>query len=139
MAIYKLCTTCRKKVSAVTGCRKCQAKALQKRRRQYDTEQRKQQLTSIYKTKEWRVIRNQVLRRFNYLDMYELKINKRFVKADMVHHIIELSENEALAYNADNLIPLSNKTHSYIHSEYNKSENKKVNMQKELMKIINSQ
>lgn len=59
--------------------------------------------------------------------------NKRITPCDMVHHIVEVSEDKSKAYDVNNLIGLCNSCHATVHSEY---ENKKKLMQEKLKELI---
>ena len=49
-----------------------------------------------------------------------------------MHHITEILEDESLAYEEDNLIPLSNEKHRLIHELYKKD---KAKVKEELRKM----
>lgn len=51
------------------------------------------------------------------------------------HHIIPVSERPDLAYNPDNIIFVSDRTHAEIHREYDKGEDSKHKMQAYLFRI----
>lgn len=102
----------------------CKAK---KKRRQDANKNRAD--TGIYGTNKWRTIRGQVLEEYNHICLYTFYKEGKIVKADDVHHIIELLEDESLAYEEDNLIGLSKDKHKFIHELY--KEDKKI-VQEEL-------
>lgn len=56
----------------------------------------------------------------------------KIVKANDVHHIVEILEDETLAYEEENLIGLSKDKHKLIHELY--KDNKKL-VQDELKEI----
>ena len=72
----------------------------------------------------------------NGLDLYELIVNNKIVKGTLSHHIDELEEARDKALDINNLIWVSDKTHSYIHSEYNKNLENKNKMKEVLFYII---
>ena len=72
----------------------------------------------------------------NGLDLYELVINNNIVKGTLSHHIDELEEDRSKALDINNLIWISDKTHAYIHSEYNKNLESKNKMKEVLFNII---
>ena len=72
----------------------------------------------------------------NGLDLYELVINNNIVKGTLSHHIDELEEARDKALDINNLIWISDKIHSYIHSEYNKNLESKNKMKEVLFNII---
>lgn len=88
----------------------------------------------FYYTKEWRRKREYILNLFNYIDLYELHINKRIVEANTVHHIIEVREDWSKRLDDDNLFPCSKATHSKFDKLYNRN---KAETQMLLRKILN--
>ncbi|WP_243152453.1 hypothetical protein [Clostridium butyricum] len=78
----------------------------------------------IYRTMKWQNTRENILKEFNYICLWSFYIDGIITRADTVHHIKELLENESLAYSNDNLIPLRQYQHNYIHELYktNKDE-----------------
>lgn len=56
------------------------------------------------------------------------------MKANRVHHIIEILEDEALAYNNDNLISLEEYKHTYIHKLYRHDKERIQNLLKLMRK-----
>ena len=79
---------------------------------------------NIYSGNKWRLIRTKVLEECNYICLYTLYKEGKIVKADCVHHIIEILEDESLCYEKDNLIALSNDKHKLVHELYKESKNK---------------
>lgn len=60
----------------------------------------------------------------------------RYEEAEAVHHIKPLKDFPDLAYNDDNLIPLSAYSHDRVEKAYSKSEEDRTSMQIELKKSI---
>jgi len=87
--------------------------------------------------KSWKTLSAMCKARANGLDIYELIVNNRFVKGTLSHHIEELKDNTARSLDIDNLIWISEKTHTYIHSQYDKSDEDKLSMQNKLFDILN--
>ena len=56
--------------------------------------------------------------------LWNLYIEGRVVSADEVHHIVEILEDESLAYDEDNLIPLEYYNHTMVHEMYKRNKNK---------------
>lgn len=81
--------------------------------------------TDIYATNHWRKVRAKILEGCNYICLYTLYKEGKVVKAECVHHITEILEDDSLAYEEDNLIALSNDKHKLIHDLY-KEDKKKV-------------
>ena len=127
MALMKYCnrTGCRRLVPQ--GVKYCVAHTLGKteenrqRHKEYDAHCRNQKAKDFYNSAEWKTTRTRVL------DIME----GRIVPADTVHHIVELSEDYSKRCDMDNLISISEATHSMISKAY-KDEAKKKAMQQTL-------
>jgi 5-methylcytosine-specific restriction endonuclease McrA len=73
----------------------------------------------IYESKEYRKLRKEVLKDYNYMCLWSLYIVGRVVKADTTHHIIEILDDESKATEYDNLIPLEeSQAHKEVHALY---------------------
>lgn len=70
------------------------------------------------------------------LDQYELVVNKKIVKGEVIHHIIPLDEEPDRRLDPDNLIYLSSKNHRLFHIIYQKGGKEKESLQKALFKAI---
>lgn len=70
------------------------------------------------------------------LDQYELAINKKIVKGEMVHHIVPLEDGPERQLDSGNLIYVSRKSHRRIHDMYQKGEKEKETLQKALFSAI---
>jgi hypothetical protein len=126
------CTRCgRKKAINV----KCECN--KDRHKIYNREFRDKDSAEFYNSKQWKSIRNICKAKANGLDIYELIVNNNFVKGTLSHHIEELKDNRARALDINNLIWISDKTHNYIHTQYDKSDEDKKNMQNKLFDILN--
>lgn len=69
------------------------------------------------------------------IDIYLYITEGKVVPADTVHHIIELMEDYSKRCDLDNLISISEATHSMISKAY-KDERKKAQMQHTLRECI---
>lgn len=87
-----------------------------KYQKKYDSTKRVN--ADFYESLEWKSIREVVITKANGLDLYEYYINKAIVKANTVHHIIEVKEDYELRLDITNLIPLSASNHKKIHKKY---------------------
>lgn len=128
----KLCG-CKKNLIDITEtrCKDCQAKYGKDRIRTLSKNE------SFYKTNRWRKLSYLVKNKFNGLDVYELKVNHRLVKAKVVHHIIPVNDDETRKFDIKNLIPLSIKTHMLIEQIYKTKDKEK--MQKLLFSLIQNE
>ena len=70
----------------------------------------------------------------NGLDEVE-RAKGKIVFGRISHHIIPVSDRPDLAFNQDNLIFVSDKTHAEIHRQYDKDEDSKHKMQAYLFRI----
>lgn len=104
-------------------------KVKKQRQRQY----RKDKIdTAIYRANKWHKIRGQVLEDYNYVCLYTFYKEGKIIEANQVHHIIELLDDESLAYDEDNLIPMSKEKHRLIHELY---KDNKRQIQEELREM----
>lgn len=78
----------------------------------------------VYKTSKWQRTRESILDKYNHMCLWNLYIEGRVVSADEVHHIVEILEDESLAYDEDNLIPLEYYNHTMVHEMYKRNKNK---------------
>ncbi len=87
-----------------------------KKKRQLDKSKRdRSRLDSkIYSSSKWKKLRDNIMDDYNSIDLFSYYIFGRVEVAETVHHIIEICEREDLAYDEDNLIPLSNYIHRQI-------------------------
>lgn len=131
--LYKICGSCGNKVAQGSKC-----SCTKERHKAYDKEFRNKENTSFYHSKAWKSLTALCKLKANGLDMWEFIINKRIVKGTLSHHIEELEENRDRALDITNLIWVSDRTHAYIHKEYNKSLENKRKLQEKLFLIVNN-
>lgn len=99
-----------------------------------DAHCRNQTAKAFYNSSEWKATRARVLARDTGIDIYLYITEGRVVPADTVHHIVELMEDYSKRCDLDNLISISEATHSMISKAY-KDEIKKAQMQQTLEKM----
>ncbi|ELC8387923.1 hypothetical protein QYB77_003012 [Clostridium perfringens] len=88
-----------------------------KRRRMHDEEQKKYQ--KFYTSKEWKRIREMSIMDTLAIDVIDYyKLNK-ITQGEIVHHIVEVSEDYNKRLNKENLIYLTARNHKIVHNEYN--------------------
>ena len=80
----------------------------------YDKYKRDKDSQAFYRSKEWKDVRDLALKRDNYLCQRCLK-DKKLKKADLVHHIIPLKEDNKLRSKLDNLESICHKCHNIEH------------------------
>ncbi|MGP1563023.1 hypothetical protein [Filifactor alocis] len=100
----------------------------------YDKTQRKNK--DIYHSKMWSRLTKLCKERFNSLDIYVLYEHGEIRKGTLSHHIIEIDEDRSKAFDLDNLIFLSDRSHAEIHIEYSKGEKEKKLMQNKLQAYV---
>ena len=105
------------------------------RHREYDMHCRNKKAKAFYNSGEWRTVREKVLSRDAGIDIYLYIIEGRVVPADTVHHIVELSEDYSMRLDMDNLISISEATHSMISKAY-KDAARKAAMQQTLRECV---
>ena len=130
--LMKLCARCGKKTPSNAKC-----DCVKDRHKIYNREFRDKKSAEFYNSKEWKTLTAICKTKANGLDLYEYVLNNNIVKGELSHHIEEITDNKSRALDIGNLIWISNKTHNYIHSQYNKSAEDKNEMQNKLFEILN--
>lgn len=97
----------------------------------YDKYHRKNK--DIYKSRQWVKLTELCKNRFNGIDVYAYYKYNKLVAGKISHHIIEVSEDMARAFDLDNLIYVSDASHKEIHERY---KHDREETQKELKKYI---
>lgn len=124
-------------------CDKCQeivSKTNKNINKNYDKnvrQKRDKKYFDFYRSREWKHLRKQVLSYYNNIDLYQLYVNNKIVKADMVHHIIEIKDgvrgwSKRLDFN--NLFPCSRSTHNMFDKMYKKDEKTTKRLLKDILK-----
>ncbi len=96
------------------------------RHREYDAHCRNQKSKRFYNSAQWKAARAAVLARDAGIDIYLYIMERRVVPADTVHHIIEVAEDDSKRCDMDNLISISERTHSMLSVAYKDAEKKKA-------------
>lgn len=110
------CASCGKIIPYRSIC-PCRVEAKKEHDKRYDRCGRNKEDAVIYKNRQWQVVREIAMARDNGLCLVCLS-EKRIHPADMVHHIVEVSEDKRTAYDVDNLISLCNACHANVHAAY---------------------
>lgn len=140
MALMKYCNRngCNKLVPQGTGY--CMAHTVNKtvenkeRHKDYDAHCRDQIAKAFYNSSEWKAARVRALTRDAGIDIYLYIVKGTVVPADTVHHIIELSIDYSRRCDIDNLISITESTHSIISKAY--KDKKKAQMQQTLRECM---
>lgn len=143
MPLKKICPKCHKIIDAgQTYCPECTLKREQERasnNRHYDKYIRNQQSKEFYHSKEWEALRDGVMRHFKGLDIYAYYVLNEIVYAEMVHHIVEVTEDWSRRLDISNLLPLSNRNHNTIGAMYLTDKHKTQALLLELIKRWNEE
>jgi len=141
MALVKFCGKAGCNRLVPLGVKYCKVHTLagaadnKERHKTYDMYCRDQKAKAFYSSTEWQYTRAAVLTRDNHIDIYKYIIEGRIVPASTVHHITELSEDYSQRCHMDNLISVSEGTHSMIGKVYKDIKRKKY-MQDRLRECI---
>lgn len=141
MALMKYCNRsgCNKLVPQ--GVKYCAAHTVNKtaenkeRHKEYDAHCRDRKAKAFYNSAEWRAARARALARDTNIDIYLYITEGKVTPADTVHHIIELSEDYSKRCDLDNLISISEATHSMISKAY-KDKARRAAMQQTLRECV---
>lgn len=96
----------------------------QKKKRNYEYKRDREDM-GIYKSRSWDKARANILEQYHHMCLYSFYVERKIIKATDVHHIIEILDDDSLAYDEDNLISLSKEKHRLIHELY-KEDKKKI-------------
>lgn len=141
MPLMKFCNRTGCKEVVPLGVKYCKVHTIDKaaenreRHKEYDAHCRNQKAKAFYNSTAWKVMRTKVLARDNHIDIYLYVTKRQIVQADTVHHIIELLEDYSKRLDMDNLISVSEETHSMISKAY-KDDAKRKDMQRTLKKCL---
>lgn len=102
--------------------------------RYYDKYQRKNK--EIYHSTEWTTLTEMCKNKFNKLDIFAFYEYNIIKQGALSHHIIEVEEDRSRAFDLDNLIYVSEKSHAIIHSAYEKDDESRQSMQTKLFQYI---
>lgn len=138
MALMKMCKCGQLIPQGTKRCGQCEKKYQEHKKdnnKHYDTHIRDKKAISFYHSKEWLLTRENIKHRDNGL--CKLCLNNKIIKPmDTVHHIEELKDSWSKRINNNNLISVCDKCHKLIHAKYNKSPLDKLEMQRELRRIL---
>lgn len=90
---------------------------------------------SIYNTGAYKRERRNIMDTYNNICLWSLYVIGETRKADEVHHIIEVLEDESKGTDTGNLIPLTSEAHDFIHDLYEFNADVKYEIQ-ELLRLF---
>lgn len=105
------------------------------RHKEYDVHRRNQKAKEFYNSAGWKAARAGAMARDAGIDIYLYIMEGRIVPADTVHHIVEFAEDSSKRLDIDNLISISEATHSMISRAY-KDAAKRTAMQQTLRECL---
>lgn len=104
----KLCVKCCN--LALKGSKYCKDHLPERAKKTQREKEYRKKKNKIYNNKAWKIIRLKIFTR----DIYTCQICG--AKAEEVHHIVPLSEDESKAFNMDNLIAVCRGCHFHLHN-----------------------
>ena len=137
MQVFFYCLKGGKKMARLIACSVCGRVHMNNYmcniKKKRDREKKEDRVDSdIYFSSQWRKLRADVLEDYQNVCLYTFYTEGRAVVANCVHHIIEIMEDDTLAYEVSNLIPLSNDKHKLIHELYREDKKKIQNELREM-------
>lgn len=105
--------------------------------KQYDRYQRDKSSYDVYHHPQWQKLTQACKGRFNGIDVYAYYKYGKTIQGELSHHIVEVKEDARKVFDLDNLIYVSNKSHTEIHNIYDSGINNKIMIQQELIRYIN--
>jgi hypothetical protein len=120
MALLKMCRCGKIIPQALEMCPECAQHAAD-RHKEYNATRRDKRAYAFYTSAEWRKARALRLQHAGGLDLYALYVDGVIQYAEMVHHIVPLSEDWSKRCDQRNLFPLTNANHNKIEALYDSS------------------
>lgn len=138
--LFKTCR-CGKKIEySKKYCNKCELEVTKQRRESYKEYKRNRKDVKeqkFYSSMEWLRLREDILRKYIYVDVFAYYTKGKIIEANTIHHIVETKEDWSLRLEKENLICLSNSSHRQIHNSYDKDDKTKREIQGLLRKMNN--
>lgn len=91
----------------------------------YDRYKRDKRLTEFYKSISWKQLREAIYKRDHGLCQWCLKDDK-FIRADVVHHIVEVKAAWDKRLDATNLVSICHACHNKEHNQKKPSHSSKI-------------
>ena len=88
----------------------------------------------IYKTARYQRLREDILDDYNHICLWSLYVDSKIETANEAHHIVEILDNEDLAYEYENLIPLEGYNHDKVHELYKRDKARVQSLLKKMCK-----
>lgn len=135
MALLKMCRCGKIIPQALDMCPECAQHAAD-RHKEYNATRRDKRAYAFYTSAEWRKARALRLQHAGGLDLYALYVDGVIQYAEMVHHIVPLSEDWSKRCDQRNLFPLTNANHNKIEALYDSSITEKKQTQQLLRRLL---
>lgn len=135
MALLKMCRCGKIIPQALEMCPECAQHAAD-RHKEYNATRRDKRAYAFYTSAEWRKARALRLQHAGGLDLYALYVDGVIQYAEMVHHIVPLSEDWSQRCEQRNLFPLTNANHNKIEALYDSSIAEKKLQQQLLRRLL---
>lgn len=90
---------------------------IRKWRKDYDDKRKDDRYRKFYKSTQWKIVRDYILKRDNYICQECIKDNKMTI-CNTVHHIVEVKDDFSKALDESNLITLCADCHNKIHNRF---------------------
>lgn len=86
----------------------------------YNKNRGDRELIKFYQSKDWHLTRDYIINYYCGIDIYALGVTGKITPCNKltVHHIITLKENPGRGLDYNNLVPVSDFSHSQIHKLY---------------------
>ena len=131
MALLKVCAcpTCRNLVEYPNVFCKEHEDSDKQRYKQYKATRTDKKEQALYKSAIWYSVKESVISSCFGIDIYKFYTENLIETVELVHHIIEVKEDWNKRLDTDNLIALTEESHSKIHHIYNQSKEAKKECQ----------
>ncbi len=86
-------------------------------RKDYDYRHKDDKHKKFYKSKEWKRLREYILKRDNYMCAECIKVDK-VTTCNTVHHLVEIREDFSKALDESNLVTICHDCHNKIHKRF---------------------
>mgnify|MGYP003302405649 FL=1 len=139
MVLKKICSCGKYITQKERRCSNCSLKYKEKKKefnKIYNSKNRDEDIDAFYKSSDWVITRDYILKKYHNYDLWEYFINNDDTKvANTVHHIEEIKDNYDLRLEEYNLFPVTAKSHMKIHKLYRKDKEGTQEKLKEIIKL----
>lgn len=133
MPLYKRCSRCGARILVGATCA-CMPQWEAMRQRDYDIHRRNKKSRNFYNSGEWRAARQQALLLDEGIDVYLYMTKGQIAIADVVHHIIPLSDDWNKRTDVNNLMSLHHTTHGELEKMYKADKREMVRKLQQMLR-----